>query len=165
MSRKSPRRKQQHIDPHIVPLAQIAVRHRFGGFDDHAVSVDLPSDYGYDFRDRQSVLGPVKIRQYQSGHAAIRVDVTVEILPSELRPADAKTALKAFVDETQPVVPQIAVLAGLHIGLGLVWLTLYAHLVYRAHRTLTRSDVKRWLEGATGVVLIALGLRVAVEPR
>jgi threonine/homoserine/homoserine lactone efflux protein len=75
------------------------------------------------------------------------------------------TLMPQFVDESRPVVPQIAVLAGLHIGLGLIWLTLYAHMVHRLHRTLTRSDVKRWLEGATGVVLIALGLRVAVEPR
>jgi threonine/homoserine/homoserine lactone efflux protein len=52
-----------------------------------------------------------------------------------------------------------------HIVIGLIWLTIYAHLIHRAHRTLTRSDVRRWLEGATGVVLIALGLRVALERR
>jgi threonine/homoserine/homoserine lactone efflux protein len=70
-----------------------------------------------------------------------------------------------FVDEARPILPQIAFLAGVHILVGLTWMTLYAHLVARAHRTLTRGDVRRWLEGATGVVLIALGLRVAVEPR
>jgi threonine/homoserine/homoserine lactone efflux protein len=75
------------------------------------------------------------------------------------------TFLPQFVDTARPVLPQIMFLAGVHIVIGLVWLTIYAHLVHRAHRTLTRSDVKRWLEGATGVVLIALGLRVAVEPR
>jgi threonine/homoserine/homoserine lactone efflux protein len=75
------------------------------------------------------------------------------------------TFLPQFVDTTRPVLPQIMFLAGVHIVIGLVWLTIYAHLVHRAHRTLTRSDVKRWLEGATGVVLVALGLRVAVEPR
>ena len=75
------------------------------------------------------------------------------------------TFLPQFVDETRPVVPQIAFLAGVHILVGLTWMTLYAHLVARAHRTLTRGDVHRWLESATGVVLIALGLRVAAEPR
>jgi threonine/homoserine/homoserine lactone efflux protein len=75
------------------------------------------------------------------------------------------TFLPQFVTTTQPVLPQILFLAGVHIVVGLIWLTIYAHLVHRAHRTLTRSDVKRWLEGATGVVLIALGLRVAVEQR
>ena len=75
------------------------------------------------------------------------------------------TYLPQFVDESRPVLPQIAFLAGVHIVVGLIWMTLYAHLVARAHRTLTRGDVRRWLEGATGVVLIALGLRVALEPR
>jgi threonine/homoserine/homoserine lactone efflux protein len=75
------------------------------------------------------------------------------------------TFLPQFVDETRAVLPQIAFLAGVHIVVGLIWMTLYAHLVHRAHRTLTRGDVRRWLEGATGVVLIALGLRVALERR
>ena len=75
------------------------------------------------------------------------------------------TYLPQFVDETRPVAPQIAFLAGVHIFIGLVWMTLYAHIVERAHRTLTRRDVRRWLESATGVVLIALGLRVALERR
>lgn len=75
------------------------------------------------------------------------------------------TFLPQFVDTTQPVLPQIMFLAGVHIVVGLIWLTIYAHLIHRAHRTLTRSDVRGWVEGATGVVLIALGLRVAVEPR
>ena len=75
------------------------------------------------------------------------------------------TFLPQFVDETRAVLPQIAFLAGVHILIGLIWLTVYAHLIHRAHRTLTRADVRRWLEGATGVVLIALGLRVALERR
>ncbi len=75
------------------------------------------------------------------------------------------TFLPQFVDESRPVLPQIAFLAGVHIVVGLIWMTLYAHIVHRAHRTLTRADVRRWLEGATGVVLIALGLRVALERR
>ena len=75
------------------------------------------------------------------------------------------TFLPQFVDTARPVLPQIMFLAGVHIVVGLIWLTIYAHLIHRAHRTLTRADVKRWLEAATGVVLIALGLRVAVEPR
>ena len=75
------------------------------------------------------------------------------------------TFLPQFVDPARPVLPQIMFLAGVHIVIGLIWLTIYAHLVHRAHRTLTRADVKAWLEGATGVVLIALGLRVAIERR
>ena len=75
------------------------------------------------------------------------------------------TFLPQFVDTARSVLPQILFLAAVHIIIGLIWLTIYAHLIHRAHRTLTRADVKRWLEGATGVVLIGLGLRVAVESR
>lgn len=75
------------------------------------------------------------------------------------------TFLPQFVDERRAVLPQLTFLAGVHILIGLIWLTIYAHLIHRAHRTLTRQDARRWLESASGVVLIALGLRVAVEPR
>ena len=75
------------------------------------------------------------------------------------------TYLPQFIDESRAVLPQIAFLAGVHILVGLIWMSLYAHLVARAHRTLTRSDVRRWLERVTGVVLIAFGLRVAIEQR
>jgi len=73
------------------------------------------------------------------------------------------TYLPQFVDETRAVVQQIAFLAGVHILVGLVWMTAYAHLVARAHRALARPSVRRWLEAATGSVLVLLGLRVAVE--
>jgi threonine/homoserine/homoserine lactone efflux protein len=75
------------------------------------------------------------------------------------------TYLPQFIDESRAVLPQIAFLAGVHILVGLIWMTLYAHLVARAHRTLTRGDVRRWLERVTGVVLIGFGLRVAIEQR
>ena len=75
------------------------------------------------------------------------------------------TFLPQFVDEQRAVLPQIAFLAAVHVAVGLVWLTLYAHVVHRAHRMLTRADVRRWLEGVTGAVLIALGIRVALERR
>ena len=70
-----------------------------------------------------------------------------------------------FVDASRPIGPQIAFYAAVHIALGIVWMTSYARAVARAHRTLTRPNVRRWLEGATGTVLILLGLRVAIEQR
>lgn len=75
------------------------------------------------------------------------------------------TYLPQFVDTSRQVLPQIAFLAGVHIFVGLIWMTTYAHLVARAHGTLTRPSVRRRLEAATGTVLILLGLRVALEQR
>jgi threonine/homoserine/homoserine lactone efflux protein len=46
-----------------------------------------------------------------------------------------------------------------------VWLAAYAALVARAGDFLSRSKIRRAMEGATGLVLIALGLRLAAEQR
>lgn len=57
----------------------------------------------------------------------------------------------------------------LPLGLGfclltLAWLTAYAVVVARAGALLRRDRVRRALEAVTGTVLVALGIRVAVEP-
>lgn len=70
-----------------------------------------------------------------------------------------------FVDRDGSVPAQTAFFTVLHILVGLVWLTAYAHLVDRGRRVITRDRVRRVIEGSTGAVLVALGLRVAVERR
>jgi len=61
---------------------------------------------------------------------------------------------------------------GVLLGLGLVfctmtllWLSGYAFAVARAGDFLRRSRVRRWLDRATGAVLIAFGIRLATETR
>jgi threonine/homoserine/homoserine lactone efflux protein len=71
--------------------------------------------------------------------------------------------LPQFVDRSRPIVAQVIFLAAIHILVGLVWLTFYAWFVSRLHAALTRPRVKAALERATGAILIALGLRVALE--
>jgi threonine/homoserine/homoserine lactone efflux protein len=51
----------------------------------------------------------------------------------------------------------------LFCALTFLWLSAYAAVVARASDFLRRSRVRRWIEGITGTVLIALGLRLAVE--
>lgn len=75
------------------------------------------------------------------------------------------TFLPQFVDPGRAVLPQTLTLAAIHVVVGLVWLTTYAYLVGRARAALTAPRVKAWLERSTGALLIALGLRVAVERR
>jgi threonine/homoserine/homoserine lactone efflux protein len=75
------------------------------------------------------------------------------------------TFLPQFVDREAAVLPQTMTLAGIHVLVGLIWLTAYARLVQRARGLLTAPRVKAWLERTTGAVLIAFGLRVAVERR
>src|SRR5215212_9106384 len=73
------------------------------------------------------------------------------------------TFLPQFIDPDRSVLAQTLFLTLIHVVVGLIWLTIYAHLVNRAREALTRDRVRRWLERSTGAVLIALGLRVAVE--
>jgi threonine/homoserine/homoserine lactone efflux protein len=75
------------------------------------------------------------------------------------------TFLPQFVDRDAAVLPQTLTLAGIHVLVGLVWLSAYARLIDRARGLLTAPSVKAWLERTTGAVLIAFGLRVAVERR
>jgi len=48
--------------------------------------------------------------------------------------------------------------------LTLVWLALYATTFARLQRVLRRESVRRVFEAVAGVVLVALGLRLAAEP-
>ena len=75
------------------------------------------------------------------------------------------TFLPQFIDRDAPVLPQTMTLVAVHVVVGLVWLSAYARLVHRARGLLTAPRVKGWLERTTGAVLIAFGLRVAVERR
>jgi threonine/homoserine/homoserine lactone efflux protein len=75
------------------------------------------------------------------------------------------TFIPQFIDPDGSVLAQTLFLTGIHVVVGLVWLTIYAHLVDRARQLLTRDRVRRLLERSTGAVLVALGVRVAVERR
>jgi threonine/homoserine/homoserine lactone efflux protein len=50
-------------------------------------------------------------------------------------------------------------------GLTFIWLSAYAVAVARAGDVLRRAPIRRALEGLTGAVLVALGLRLAAEQR
>jgi threonine/homoserine/homoserine lactone efflux protein len=117
---------------------------------------------------RRAAAAPVAAPEVTSPLPSRRRAFMYGLVSTVLNPKPALfflTFLPQFVDEQRAVVPQIAFLAAIHIAVGLVWLTLYAQLVHRAHGVLTRGHVRRWLEGATGAVLVALGIRVALERR
>jgi threonine/homoserine/homoserine lactone efflux protein len=70
------------------------------------------------------------------------------------------------------LLPQFGGSFSLLLALGLtfcamtfVWLTAYAVVVARAGDFLSRSAIRRWIDAATGTVLVALGLRLATEQR
>lgn len=46
-----------------------------------------------------------------------------------------------------------------------LWLTAYAFLIAKAGEVLRRPAIRRWIEGVTGTLLVALGVRLAAEQR
>lgn len=56
-------------------------------------------------------------------------------------------------------------LGGLFSSMTLMWLVVYAVAVEKAGDILRRSGIRRAIEGVTGAVLIAFGLRLATEQR
>ncbi|HEX6507028.1 MAG TPA: LysE family translocator, partial [Chloroflexota bacterium] len=73
--------------------------------------------------------------------------------------------LPQFVGHGGPNFLSLFLLGLLFCVLTLLWLTSYAHIVARAGDFLRRPRVRRALEGMTGVVLLAFGLRLATEHR
>jgi threonine/homoserine/homoserine lactone efflux protein len=46
-----------------------------------------------------------------------------------------------------------------------LWLAAYAFVIAKAGEALRRPAIRRWIEGLTGTLLVALGVRIAAEQR
>jgi RhtB (resistance to homoserine/threonine) family protein len=75
------------------------------------------------------------------------------------------TFLPQFIEPGDPALALSLALAGVHIALGVAWLSLYAWLVDRAVAAFKGPGLRRALDAVTGTVLVALGLRLAAERR
>jgi threonine/homoserine/homoserine lactone efflux protein len=73
--------------------------------------------------------------------------------------------LPQFLDSSRAVLLPSLVLGGIFVAMTLAWLSLYCVLAARAAKTLLRPRVRAALDRVTGVVLIAIGLRLATERR
>jgi threonine/homoserine/homoserine lactone efflux protein len=73
------------------------------------------------------------------------------------------TFLPQFINPGDNVLLRSLLLAGIHVALGLVWLTAYAFAIDRLGKIVEGARV--WLERVTGAALIGLGVRLAFERR
>jgi len=60
---------------------------------------------------------------------------------------------------------QLLLLGLLFNAMGVVWLLAYATAAARGRSVLARPRVRRWLERISGIVLVGLGARLALERR
>ncbi len=70
-----------------------------------------------------------------------------------------------FVDAGAAVLPATLLMATMIAILDFAWYTTLAVMVSRARQSFVRSRFGRWVERTTGAILIALGVRVAIEQR
>ncbi len=73
------------------------------------------------------------------------------------------TFLPQFVEPGPDVAARTALLATVFLALASAWLLVYTALLHRLRGVLSRRSVQRRIEQVTGVVLVGLGVRLAVE--
>jgi RhtB (resistance to homoserine/threonine) family protein len=73
--------------------------------------------------------------------------------------------LPQFISPGDPVLAKSLLLAGIHFMLGVVWLSLVTMFLGKVRASLTRPRVRRAIEATAGAVLIAFGVRLAMERR
>jgi threonine/homoserine/homoserine lactone efflux protein len=73
--------------------------------------------------------------------------------------------LPQFVGTHHAVAPQLLLLGALFNAIGVGWLVTCAVLAARGRDLLSRPRVRRMLDRATGIVLVGLGVRLALEHR
>jgi threonine/homoserine/homoserine lactone efflux protein len=87
------------------------------------------------------------------------------VLTNVLNPKVAVTFLSLMPQflPRHPSGTQLAVLCVVTLAIGLVWFQWVALMVGGLRRFFARPRIRRVLEGATGVVLVGLGARLAVD--
>jgi threonine/homoserine/homoserine lactone efflux protein len=75
------------------------------------------------------------------------------------------TFLPQFVSPEGSALRQSLLLALIHIAMGFLWLSSYAFFFDKISSIFLRDAVRKKLEVATGVVLMAMGVRLALEKR
>jgi threonine/homoserine/homoserine lactone efflux protein len=73
--------------------------------------------------------------------------------------------LPQFITPTDPVLAKSLLLAGIHFVLGIVWLCTMVLFLGRVGTYIASSGIRQKIELATGAILIALGVRLALEQR
>jgi threonine/homoserine/homoserine lactone efflux protein len=75
------------------------------------------------------------------------------------------TLIPQFVSRGEPPLRTTGILAGVFLGIAVLWWRLFSLAVGALGRLLSRDRARIGFERVTGIVLIGLGLRVALTER
>ena len=73
--------------------------------------------------------------------------------------------LPQFITPGDPVLAKSLLLAAIHFTVSMLWFSVVTLMLGRIRAFLTQPHVQRRLEACTGAILIAFGLRLAMERR
>jgi threonine/homoserine/homoserine lactone efflux protein len=70
--------------------------------------------------------------------------------------------LPQFIDPSRSALKQSLFLAGLHFAIAMVWQCLLASIVHRAKAWMKNQRIRRSLDGLTGSIMLAFGIKLAL---
>lgn len=73
--------------------------------------------------------------------------------------------LPQFIGPDDPVFLKSLMLAGIHFIMGIIWLSAISLFLGKMRLFLANPRVHQWLEASSGLILIGLGIRLAMEKR
>ena len=73
--------------------------------------------------------------------------------------------LPQFIHPGDPVVVKSVSLTAIHYGMSILWLTFLSVFLDRVRRYIVGPSFRRWTEGACGLILVGLGLRLMMKGR
>ena len=95
-----------------------------------------------------------------SGWAALRAGLLTNLLNPKVG-VFYISLLPQFLPAGGPSLGWGALLVGIHLTVGLLWMPSLVWMAGRARRLFAREPVRRWMERVTATVLIGLGVKLA----
>jgi len=120
------------------------------------------------FKNGKAIVDPAASGSPRTGHKSARRAFIEGMLNNILNPKPAVfylALLPQFIGPADPVFLKSILLAGIHFVMSILWLSAISLFFGKLRSFLASPRVHRWLEASSGVILIGLGIRLALEKR
>lgn len=120
------------------------------------------------FKKGPGATGPLKNDLARNGKKSARRAFMEGMLNNILNPKPAVfylALLPQFIGPTDPVLLKSLMLAGIHFVMSIIWLSAISLFFGKMKSFLASPRAQQWLEASSGIILIGLGIRLAMEKR